>query len=599
MGVRFLAQESNRKNPDTVPVGARKKIKKSRGKTKFIIVLSCILGTLVLLCGGAFGYAYHTPDGILPGVSVCGAEVGGQSAEAAVGLVTDMFQNALSGKSVTYTYGTHREEISTDALAAELLVAETVQSAEAYGKNGNVLKRLSEKWKARRGNADLPLLFSVDEEAIKETTRAFREDLDHPAVENDNYLDTEQSAIIITNGTQGEVFDASDAAKKLQNALGYLTFEPIELLKIEQDTEYLSVKKLKEAYEREPENASYEIVGYAVAYTPEIPGVTIDDETAQSILEAHRAEGEEFSVPVRLNEPEITVEGLEDELFGTRLSTYTTRFNTGDVGRSKNVALAAEKINGTVLAAGATFSYNEIVGERTSEQGFQIAKVYSGGKAVDGIGGGICQVSTTLYNAVLYANLEVVSRRNHQLPVSYVPLGQDATVVYGSTDFKFRNSQKTPIKITSSTYQGELTVSIYGAKPEKKVEVTLTNHTVSTIPYKTEKKTDASLPYGTTRTEQSGKVGYRVETYMKVTEDGAVVKDGRITVSTYNPRDEIIIVSGASAPSASPEPSAGGKASSDPSAAPASASAPEKPSAVPAEEPLSVSEDTGEEPDRE
>ena len=552
MGVRFLAKESNRENPINSLNEDRKRMKKSGKGKKAGIIIGSVLGVIALLCAGAAGYAYYSPAGILPGVSVCGIDVGGKSSETAVGLVTDAYSDALSGKSITYTYGTHRETISAEDLSASLLVAETVQSAEQYGKSGNVLNRLSEKWKAKSGKADLPLLFSVDEEVVKETTRAFRNDLGHPAVENDHYLDADQSAVIVTNGTKGEVFDAEDAAEKLQNSLGYLTFDPIELVKIEQDTEYLSVKKLKEKYECEPEDASYEIVGYAVAYTAEVPGVTIDEETAKSVLEAHRAEGETFSVPVHLSLPEVTTESLEAELFGTRLSTFSTQFNTGDVGRSKNVALAAEKVNGTVLSPGAVFSYNEIVGERTSEQGFQIAKVYSGGKAVDGIGGGICQVSTTLYNAVLYANLEVVSRRNHQLPVHYVPLGQDATVVYGQTDFKFKNSQKTPIKITASTYQGELTVSIYGAKPEKKVEVTITNHTTGTIPYKTEKKTDHSLPYGTTKTEQSGKVGYRVETYMKVTEDGVVVKDEQITVSTYNPRNEILLVSGASAPSSAP-----------------------------------------------
>ena len=567
--MRALSKEANRKNESHPLDESVKTVNKKRGHKRLLITLCAVLGAAIILCGAALGYAYYAPEGIMPGVSVCGVPVGGQSEEAAVGLLTDNFSDALSGKSVEYRYGAHKETVSAEELSAELLVAETVQSAASYGKEGSVFKRLSEKWSAKRGKADLPLLFSVDEEAVKETTRAFRADLDHPAVENDDYLDTDQSEIKITNGTQGEVFDAKDAAEKLRSSLGYLTFEPIELIKIEQETEYLTVKKLKEKYEREPEDASYEIVGYAVAYTPETPGVSIDEETAKGILEAHKQEGEEFSVPVHLNMPAVTAEGLEEELFGTRLSTYTTHFNTGDVGRSKNVALAAEKINGTVLSPGMLFSYNEIVGERTTEQGFQIAKVYSGGKAVDGIGGGICQVSTTLYNAVLYANLEVVSRRNHQLPVSYVPLGQDATVVYGQTDFQFKNSQKTPIKITASTYQGSLTVSIYGAKPGKKVEVTVTNHSVGTIPYKTETKTDASLPYGQTKTEQSGKVGYRVETYIKVTEDGVIVRDEQISVSTYNPRNEIVVVSGASAPTA-------------PTAAPATAPAGEvRPTAVP------------------
>ena len=528
--------------------------KSKKGKKRVLIIGAVALALVLCLVSAALVYMYHTPATILPGVKVCGVDVGGMTREEAVNALTDAFGSTLSGQHVVYEYQGHKIEIPVEELSPEFLVAETVQKADEFGKSGGPFRRWSEKNRAKNGEVDLPLIFSLDDTASKNALHDLTSYMENPAVPNDDYLDVETSSIVITNGTQGNVFDTDEANKELHERFGYLDFSPIELCVIAQKTTYFTADDLQRKYPKEPQDATYEIVGYAVAYTEGVPGVEVDRESVDEVLEAHRQEGEQFSVPVTLIMPNVTVDTLEQELFGARLSTYTTRFNTGDVGRSKNVALAAEKINGTVLVDGAEFSYNEIVGERTIEQGFQIAKVYSGGQAVDGVGGGICQVSTTLYNAVLYANLEVVSRRNHQLPVHYVPLGQDATVVYGQTDFKFRNNSGHPVKIVASTNQGELTVSIYGTQPEKKTEVTITNQTVATIPYAREEVKDSSLPYGQTKKQKSGSNGYRVDTYIKVTEDGVVVRDELLSTSTYNPQKEIVAISSQTAPPTPAEP---------------------------------------------
>ena len=133
-----------------------------------------------------------------------------------------------------------------------------------------------------------------------------------------------------------------------------------------------------------------------------------------------------------------------------------------------------------MLKKGEVFSYNNILGERTEARGYSGAKVYAGGEVVDGLGGGICQVSSTLYNAVLFADLNVVSRTCHSLPVAYVPLGRDATVSYGAIDFKFKNPYDDPIKISAVSSGGVLTVGIYGKKQsDKTVEISI----ISTVFY--------------------------------------------------------------------------------------------------------------------
>ena len=163
--------------------------------------------------------------------------------------------------------------------------------------------------------------------------------------------------------------------------------------------------------------------------------------------------------------------------YAKTLATYTTYFDASNTNRSTNLRLAIKSINGTVLQPGDTFSFNGVVGERTAARGYKTAIVFEGGQSVPGLGGGICQVSSTLFNAALMANQKIVERHYHSATISYVPLGRDATVAYGSKDFKFRNNKSVPVKI-EATYNssGSITVALkadYGTT-SKKVTINVT-----------------------------------------------------------------------------------------------------------------------------
>lgn len=170
---------------------------------------------------------------------------------------------------------------------------------------------------------------------------------------------------------------------------------------------------------------------------------------------------------MKITKPKVTISQIGSEAFPDQLATFTTRFDVSDVDRSTNLKIACQKINGKVILSGDTFSYNKALGARTAAAGYKNGKIYSGGQVVDGIGGGICQISSTLYNSVLLADLEIVERRNHQFVTSYVGPGRDATVVYGLTDFKFKNTRQYPVRISASAQNGIATISIYGIKRRK------------------------------------------------------------------------------------------------------------------------------------
>lgn len=197
----------------------------------------------------------------------------------------------------------------------------------------------------------------------------------------------------------------------------------------------------------------------------------------QEITKALEPQQAPIVVPI---EPEEVPEETEKpviEPYGTVLGTCTTSYSASNKNRSTNIRLAATAINGTVLQPGESFSFNQVVGKRTAARGYKVAGIFSGGKADTGIGGGICQVSSTLFNAALLSNMTITSRTSHGLAVSYLPAGRDATVSWGGPEFKFKNSLSYPVKITAGydSIKGILTINILGpadqTAPDVKISV--------------------------------------------------------------------------------------------------------------------------------
>ena len=186
-------------------------------------------------------------------------------------------------------------------------------------------------------------------------------------------------------------------------------------------------------------------------------------------------EKDEYEVPLTILVPNVTTNMLGREAFPDMLSSYSTNYSVRDRDRTTNLILAANKINGMVLMPGETFSYNKVVGERTISAGYREAPIYVSGEVVDGVGGGICQITTTLYNAVVYANLEIVERSNHQFVPSYARASRDATVVYGAIDFKFKNNRDYPIKLECSVANGTANFQVWGLRTADDYEVEITD----------------------------------------------------------------------------------------------------------------------------
>ena len=265
-----------------------------------------------------------------------------------------------------------------------------------------------------------------------------------------------------------------------------------------------------------------------------------DYEKVNSLISEH-PDDKEYTIQLSYTKPKVTLENLNIDIFPDLLASFTTRFDASNTKRSTNLQLASAKINGTVLSPNAQFSYNKVVGERSIAAGYKEAKVYSNGQVVDGIGGGICQVSSTLYNAAVFANLDITERHNHQFVCSYIPAGRDATVVYGAKDLKFKNNRTYPIKIFVTLNSGIIKVDIYGIKEDVEYDVSFDIESISDIMYNIKYQQDYSLSPGEEKIKQAGSLGKIVKAYKVLKKSGVIISKELISKDTYKSMERIIL----------------------------------------------------------
>ncbi len=289
-------------------------------------------------------------------------------------------------------------------------------------------------------------------------------------------------------------------------------------------------------------NASYDIENQRII--PSHAGLQFPLSALESRYD-RAAPGESFTMEVTGEVPEVTTEQLEEGLFRDELSSYTTRVG-GAPGRHKNVKLTAERINGYILNAGDTMKYGPLVTPFSAANGYSPAPGYLRGKTVDMIGGGACQASSTLYAAVLYANLEIVQRVNHGYASDYIGLGLDATVAEGGPEFEFRNNTLYPIKVDAKffTEKGKdyLKITLLGTKTDDSY-VKITSQVLSTTPFEEEVIETDTLAPGERKVEQTAYTGYLVKTYRNVySGDGTLLSSTYEATSNYRARNRIVLV---------------------------------------------------------
>lgn len=509
--------------------------KKKRKRTITITILIIAIIIIVLGISTIFSLITLTNDHIISGVSIEGVEVSGLTKQEAQAKL-ELIYNEKKEKEIDAKYQEYETTLNQEVMEINYEVEKAVDKAYLMGRKENIFVSNYEVLFTIIWKKDIDVNMTLNEEVTRQTLEGITSNLPGVAVESSYSVEGDE--LIISKGETGVVVDTEKFLEKIKETLNDINNNEnyIEIPVKQKEPKPIDIEKIHEEICTEAKDAYY--TKDPIVVYPEVEGISFDLETAKEILSQNQ---KEYTIKLTITRPQITLNDIGEEAFTDKLGNCTTRYDVSDVDRSTNLELACKKLDGKIVLPGETFSYNKALGERTIAAGYRTGRIYAGGEVVNGIGGGICQISSTLYNAVLTANLEIVERRNHQFVTGYIEAGKDATVVYGVTDFKFKNTRKYPVKIVAKTNAGIADVSICGIKEETEYTITISTKTIATIPAPTKYIEDNTLPTGTEQVKQMGANGLKTETYITRMLDGKVVSTGLLSRDTYDAMQRVII----------------------------------------------------------
>lgn len=540
----------------------------------------CAAGILLALVIGFCGftaYQLYFNDTIRKGVFLGEADLSGKTVQEARAALEELYGGGLD-RQLTITAGGQTFTLTASDAGLSYDIAGSARAAYEYGRQGGLLQRAKDLWSARTGKVQLELATTLDEQVLKTQAELISAQVQQPLSPSSySYAD---GVFTVDKGQAGYVLDGEDLCAQMENALRTAQFDaPIEgKLKITQP-QPLDADTILAQINQEPVETTLDLqtdpTGNTVVAGRD--GVTLDRSELEKALSSDQRI---VTVTCQVTHPKYTATELKALLFRDVLGECTSSFNARLKGRTTNVLLANGFCNGVILLPGQVFSYNETVGPRTYERGFQDAIVYVGSSAEDGVGGGICQVSSTLYAAMLRADLKTVERYPHSREVTYVGKGEDATVAWGSKDFRFENNTDYPIKLVTSNTENTITIKILGTQTQPNKTVKIETKILEKIPFEVQRVLDETLTPGTEKVESNGYTGYKSETYRVVYVNGVQISRELENRSTYKKYDKVVHYN--------PAP---GQPAPDPTPAPAPTPTPE-PTPDPAPDPAPP-EDTG------
>lgn len=527
-------------------------------------ILSVLLAVLLFsVIGGIWWFFDYTKDDglIYPNVYAFGVNLGGMTPEDAAAAIEEATTDIFGVQDMTVRLPDTTLTLTADLLGIRADAQALAQLAYDYGREGN-------RWENTQAKADAALTsfhldvrscMTLNEDAIRgvadEAAAKAASTLTQSAVtvtgevpdrnlsykEAQEKTDTVHQKLTIVMGTPDRSLDAEALAAAMLNACYSNDFTPIDFSYDVTEPDPLNLDALYAQYYLAPVDAVLNETDYTI--THEVLGYGFDLEALKALVAA-AGEGETVTLDFAYIPAALTWEAIDATLFKDVLGSVSTN-HTNDSNRNANLKLACKALNGKIIRPGETFSYNEALGERTEEKGYKPAGAYSGGKTVQTVGGGICQVSSTLYYACLKADLEIVERTAHGYTVSYMPYGMDATVSWGTLDYKFKNNTDYPIRIEAGVSGGQVHVKLIGTDT-KDYYVKMTYETV-------EGPTEGKVVYEDYK--HNNKEGYVDGQVIQTAYTGRTVKSYRVkyskatdeklsstyeATSRYKSRDKII-----------------------------------------------------------
>lgn len=483
-----------------------KKNSEKNKETRKVLITVLILVFLILfivIFSTVFSLININSNKIIKGVFINTIEVSNLSKNEAI----EKLENELNNNEknyITINYKQYKKKLSLQDINGKFDINESVNKAYNLGREKDIVQNNYKILGSIIFKSNIDINFTYDEELLEKVINEIEVEIPEIALDS-TYL-IQGNKLIIKNGKDGIQIKKDEFIKSVIKSFTENKKE-FEIQTEHCKKKEIDIEKIHSEIYKKPKNAYYTTNPYRI-YKEEI-GLDFDmsiEQAKKLLLE----DKDEYEIQLKTINPQIKLSDLDSGAYPDLLSTFTTKYGTSDANRNTNIALAAKSINSVVLMPGETFSYNDLIGECSTKTGYKAATIYLNGELSTGIGGGICQVSTTLYNAVIRANLEIVERRNHSLGVTYVPSGQDAMVSIGTQDFKFKNNRDYPIKVVAYVGTGSITCQVYGLKQDTEYEVKLYSRTVS--------KTDTK---------------YKVETYKLLYLNGVEISRTCLSTDTY------------------------------------------------------------------
>ena len=450
-----------------------------RNRKIIIASIASVAAVLVLCIGITFWFYFATTADnglIIDNTFVAGVNIGGMTPENAAATLHSKLDGPLSSRSIILSLPDSQLELSPADTKVRLDIDLLVDDAYRLGRTGSRNDRIEAMANAALTRREIGLLsyITLDTGYIKEALDQFLADsggtLQQPSIqiegtrptaanpEDPDNIDSAYQTLTIVMGTPGIGFDADTVYDQVLEAYDQMNFDPIEMAFTTMEPDPVDMSALQETYCTAPIDAVLNETDYSI--TDEIWGYGFASKAAEKLLQA-AGPGETVTLALTYLRPEVTREDLENVLFKDELASADTIYYL-DPPRTNNLILACQAINNYIVGPGESFSFNEVLGERTAEKGYQPAGAYADGETVNQLGGGICQVASTLYYCTLYADLEILEREEHMFTADYLPLGMDATVNWGTLDFRFRNNTDYPIRIEANAEDSYVSVTLRG-----------------------------------------------------------------------------------------------------------------------------------------
>lgn len=506
----------------------RKKNISGRKKLLFIVIPSVVILLLAIFLALPLFVSSST---ILPNVWIGNVDVGGMTEYEAENALLNQYIPKDTKFSVTFKHMGHTRRKSFTSKDIDLTLDPKKSSEKAY-KFGHSDNPIKNSWNvlttffSKKNIVPVPYC-NID----KLSDILYNFGVSVHGEHEDAVYKIENNTFSVTPPIPGQNPDVSDAVKKFISSITAGKFLDIPIVLTTNEQPLITIEEAYKNLYLAPTEPSYQVINNQVTITDPIPGRDADPEKLKALVEQVNT-GSPAAIEIIPIMPKQTKNDFEKLLFNSTLSSFSSNYRTSSANRAYNVELAASKINGIVLAADEVFSYNKVVGNANAANGFKIATVFSNGKVTEGVGGGVCQVSSTLYCALLRTGLDIVERHNHSLPISYVPGGQDATVAYNTLDFKFKNNTGAPIKIIATCSNRTLTVSLVGNSTANRY-VEVTSEKLSTIPYSITEIPDPTLPLGTRKVLTEGSPGSVYLTRRRIHSADGVFLEEQQTKSKY------------------------------------------------------------------